>query len=157
MAPSCVSEPREALELRAFDQLVEHLSAQATSVLERPLQAFAPDGLENVTDGTCIKRVYGVFVVGRREDDGWRLLHRVEVVRCLDTIDTGHANIQENDLGRYFRGNRDRFLAIRGFANDLVFAKIVYELPQPVTCRLLVVYDQDSHVRLSSGNRNLTA
>jgi hypothetical protein len=79
------------------------------------------------------------------------------VVGCFNTIDTGHANVQQNDVRVYLCRYRESFFTIGRLTDDLVVAKVVYELPQPVTRGLLVVDDQYSHIRLSCGNRNLTA
>jgi hypothetical protein len=63
----------------------------------------------------------------------------------FDAIHAGHANIQQNHVGRRITCDFERLFSVSGLPDNFVFIKIGKEAAQPVASRCLIVNDKYSH------------
>ncbi len=101
---------------------------------------------------TILSRLDGVLIVGRCEDD-WRQF-RV-AARDRETVETGHADVQQHDV-RLQRGDpRYRLEAVRRLARDDDIGNLVEHPAQAPPSDWFIVDDQDAQ-RHSAGNARRT-
>ena len=74
----------------------------------------------NIADRAGLKSIDGVLVVSGGEDDrGW-VIEVVEMMCGLNSVDSGHPDVEQHDIGAGFSGQRHGFLTICRFADDIV-------------------------------------
>ncbi|MCK7498719.1 MAG: hypothetical protein MZW92_55060 [Comamonadaceae bacterium] len=105
---------------------------EAAGVGQGPLQSFQPDRLEQVGHRVGIEGFQRVFAVGRDKDDGGRLGQCCEPARGLQTVQSGHLDVQQHDVRWRALRQPERFRAVAGFATGLMVRQPVEQIAQPV-------------------------
>jgi hypothetical protein len=132
----------------------EHFARQSRRLLQRPIQALAAHGFQNVSDRIGIESLDRVLIVGGGEYDGRWIFRPVQVMRRLDAVHTRHADIEKHHVRPGLRGDVQGLATVGGLADDLVLAGVLQHLAQSVSRRCFVVHDQHPHCPATSSGKD---
>ena len=74
----------------------------------------------------------------------------------LDTVQAGHANVEQHNVRRERDGLLNRLLAVARVADEVITIEVVDNLVQAFARRAFVIDDQHFHAACSSGKRRRT-
>jgi len=110
------------------------------------MQAFAPNGLEQVVHRVGIEGVDGMVAVGRGEDDSRAGPQPGQVLGGLQAVHARHADIEENDIHLLLPGDGQTLEAVLRLQDPRLPAAIAEQIVKAVPRQLLVVNDQYVHL-----------
>ena len=116
-------------------------------------EACFVERLEDVVDGTDFEGLHGVLIEGGGEDDV-RDFHLAldELFEDAETIEAGHFDVEENEIGDMFLDERDGFDSIFAFGDQIDFGKALEQEGEFFSRGFFVVNDEgiDVHERWPS-------
>src|SRR5260370_39954580 len=98
--------------------------------------------LQNVIDGVYVESLDGVVIEGRGENDV-RDFHFAldEFFQHAEAVESGHLDIEKNEVGRMFLDEVDGVHAVPALADDVDFRKALQQISQFFAGGLLVIHD----------------
>jgi hypothetical protein len=105
------------------------VTRQPCSLPQSAGESLSPYRLQNVAYRTRVERVDRVLVIRGCKHDGWRVFHGIEVMCGLDSVDSGHADVEQHCVRLKLGRERERLLSVCRFADDLVIVKVFENLP----------------------------
>src|SRR5690349_5943420 len=141
--------------------LLELRTRQAFGLCQRGAQFLRTYRLQQVGHGFRIERLECVFVEGGGEDHRRRRDQGREMSGHFETIDAGHANVQQHDVRRQPVDHVDGLLSVARLARDLEFAGLHDQRAKALARRRLVVDDEYAQAHAPgtegvNGNRSVT-
>ena len=112
-----------------------------TRTLDRLLEPGSLDRLQQIVDGVHFERLYGVPVEGGDEDDAGRRAVLDELVRDFEAIETGHLNVEKQDIRCEAPDNAHRLEAVAGLRDHLDISDLLEHVAQLFARELLIVDD----------------
>jgi len=104
--------------------------------------AFAVEGLQQVIDGIDFKGFDGVLVESGGEDNfGKRVLAVEKLLDYAETIETGHLNVEKDEIGIVLPDEADGLNAILALSDDVHVARAFEKEGEFVAGQLLVVHN----------------
>jgi hypothetical protein len=113
-------------------------------VLDGRDEAFAVEGLEQVVERVDFKRLNGVMVEGRDEDDERQVI-RLERVEHGEAVNLRHLHVEQHEIGAQVLHRRDRLRAVRAFADDLYLRVARNHRANLVARQRFIVNDQKTY------------
>lgn len=114
--------------------------------LQRRQQTLGAHRFEQVIDGIEVEGLYGVVIVGRRENHGRRFRHAAEMASQFDAIHARHADVGKHHIDGLFAQHGQGLHAIRRLADHCarqLDRQIAQERTQALAGQRLVVDEQD--------------
>lgn len=131
---------------RGLGQRGQLHAVRSRGFLQRLGQVFAAHRLDQVAHGADLEGFQGEFVMGRAEDHSRRRFPLAESGRDLEAVQTGHADIQQDDIGLEAVDQRQRFFAIAGRGlEDAIAVQLPYQSGQALSRQRFVIDNQDIH------------
>ena len=170
LARGQIVEPRE-FRLRLWSAALDELGYDAARDRRREERLAGSDDLDRRDEllgrrvleqepaGTCAQRLVDVLItVERGEHQDARRLAAGDAVRDdpprgLETVELGHADVHQHDVGTERPDQVDRVAAVRRFADDLDLGLGVEDHAEPGAHECLVVDEQHAdHDAASTGS-----
>src|SRR3569833_3547022 len=102
-----------------FSDLLKQGLGEPARMSECGGELLLTDGLQEIAYRLRVERLHRVFVERSCEDDRWWLIQRVQVLRGLDAVDTGHSYIQQHDVRGERSGSQHCFFPCDCLTDDV--------------------------------------
>ena len=112
-----------------------------TYFFQHLVQTLFVYGFENIVKRIGLESLYGILVVGGQEKNN-RHGFNVELLHDLETINSRHLYVQENQVRGFFLNELQGFSAIIGLANNFDVRDIFKTMCQTTTREGFVIHDQ---------------
>jgi hypothetical protein len=134
----------EPLEL-IVDRVRTFLAQPSAGTTQCLFQAGTVDRLQEVVDRIHLERLHGVLIEGCDEDERKCVILTFEKVPCdLEPVQSGHLDIEKDQIGREAINRSQRLDAVAGLRDDVYITELLELVTQLVARRLLVVNHQYS-------------
>src|SRR5437867_4039081 len=110
-------------------------------VIEGMAEPPLVDRLEDIIERMCLERLYGKLVMRRDKDNGRHVL-RVERFDQAEPSESGHLDVQEDELRSQFCNRLHRFDAVAALADHFYVGFVIQHLPDAGPCERLVIDDE---------------
>ncbi|MNY31862.1 hypothetical protein D3C86_1660420 [compost metagenome] len=142
---------RGAVVLRRTSQRRQLHAVGPLGLLQRLLQRLGAHRLDQVADRADLEGLEGEFVVGGAEDHRRRGFALAQPRRHLQSVQAGHANVQQHDVRPEAVDQAQRLFAVAGQRLEHAIAIQLPDHPGQALARQgFIVDDQDIHDVLAS-------
>jgi hypothetical protein len=114
-------------------------------MIESFSQPFFAEWFQQIIDRVYVEGTQRVFVIGGYEDHIDLMSNEIQY---LEAIETGHLNIEKNQIGFLLRDGLHGFEAVRALGNNFDIGVLLQILTEERAREFFIVDDHDTHGNL---------